>query len=349
MRFFSVLSKEDLSKTMSQNDPNSSGSAVPKKSSKKVAKVSHSRQSPSGEKKGSAGSSRSRKRKALTPESPIPVIPANMPDQKQERPSIWKNFLGALGIGEASGSRASETAQTISHTPEQRQAQIFDLLKGKAVSEIMVPRIDIEAAEFGKSIHYYLKIAIQSGYSRIPVYEEDVDEIVGILHVKDLLRFSRKQNKEFNVKPLLRKPYIVPETMELTVLLKNFLKNRNHIAIAVDEYGGVSGIVTLEDILEELVGEIQDEFDQEQEWIKKLSETSYLLDGRLSMAESQNLLQTKLPEEDFDTLGGFIYHQLGRLPEKGDTTRYENLAFKVAALDGKRIKQIQVDIFPKQS
>lgn len=227
---------------------------------------------------------------------------------------------------------------------ESRKEKIFALLKGKSISEVMIPRIDIVSAQLGKSLNHYIKIAIDSGYSRIPVYENDVDEIIGILHVKDLLKYSRRSTKEFNVKSILRDPMILPESMELPSLLKNFLATKNHMAIAVDEYGGVSGIVTLEDVLEELVGEIHDEFDEEEELIQKVGDSRFLVNGRLSLEEAGELFHRDFPRDEFDTLGGFIYHLLGRVPEKQEIVVFENLSFKVTVLEGKRIKRIQVDV-----
>ncbi len=225
---------------------------------------------------------------------------------------------------------------------------VLHLLRGRSVSEILVPRMDMQAAPLNKSLTFYIKIALDSGYSRIPVFGNDIDDIKGILYVKDLLKFAKragKESKDFNVETIIRPAYIVPESLNLDELLKNFLKKRIHLAVVVDEYGGVSGIVTLEDVIEEIVGEIQDEYDQEEEIIvKKVAAGQYEIDARLSLEDAQKQLLLDLPDKDFDTVGGFIYHLIGRVPEKNETVLYENLEFKVLSLDGNRIKKVRVKI-----
>ena len=171
-----------------------------------------------------------------------------------------------------------------------------------------------------------IKVIIHAGHSRVPVYDETVDHIIGILYVKDLIKLLLEKPKKFNIKKLLHEPFFVPETMPLDDLLLEFKMKKLHLAIVVDEYGGVGGIVTLEDILEEIVGDINDEFDAEElPELEKISPNTWEFDPRMLIADFNEELGLNIPSEDFDTIGGFVFDLFGRIPEKDEITKYETL------------------------
>lgn len=182
------------------------------------------------------------------------------------------------------------------------------------VREVMVPRIDVVFVNDTLSYDELKDLIDEEGYSRYPVYTDTIDNVVGILYVKDLLKI-RDNLTNFDVKQFMRKPYFIPESKRLDELLREFKKRRVHIAVSIDEYGGVSGIVSMEDILEVIVGDIQDEFDDdEDDEIIEMGQGIYLCDARSSIDDVNERLNLNLPEDDFDTLGGFVFEQFGRIP-----------------------------------
>ncbi|MBN1213202.1 MAG: HlyC/CorC family transporter [candidate division Zixibacteria bacterium] len=219
--------------------------------------------------------------------------------------------------------------------------QIF-LLDETVVREIMVPRIDIVGIEKSMSFVDIQKLVLQHGYSRYPVYDESIDRILGIVYVKDLFNRMPERGEEFVIKNYLRKPYYVPESKVIGQLLREFQLKKFHIAVAVDEYGGVAGLVTLEDILEEIFGEIQDEHDSEEAEFKKIAANTYLVDAGLLVEELQDYLDTDYPQEDYDTVGGLIYDLVGSVPREGHKIRWHNLVFDVEKVEGQRIMKVKV-------
>lgn len=213
--------------------------------------------------------------------------------------------------------------------------------------EIMKPRVDVVAVDIKYKFSKLISIIIDSEYSRIPVFYKTFDNIKGILYVKDLLRHINEDNN-FAWQTLLRKPYIIPETKKINDLLSEFQQNKIHMAIVVDEYGGTSGIVTLEDVIEEILGEISDEYDTEDELsYTKLDEKTYLFEGKTLINDFCKIVGIEdafFEEErgDADTLAGFILEQTGEIPTKGKAVLYNNITFKVEAVDKRRIKQIKV-------
>lgn len=188
-----------------------------------------------------------------------------------------------------------------------------------------------------------LNVILQAGYSRIPVYEGTVDHIIGMLYAKDLLRLLRDGIREASLKELLRPPYFVPEGKRIVDLLREMQQRKVHMAIVVDEYGGVAGLVTIEDILEEIVGEIQDEFDRSEEpLVLPVDEHTYLFDGRVDLDEVRKLLGVSLSAEGADTLAGYVYERLGRIPMAGETFIEEGLEFRVDEVLGRRIRKIRI-------
>ena len=217
-------------------------------------------------------------------------------------------------------------------------------------AEIMTPRIDVTAVDVEDTLPEALKLAVDNGYSRLPVYEEDIDHIIGILYIKDLLPYvGRSLPKNVTIRILLRDTHFVPDTKKCDELFEEMNAKHLQMAIVVDEYGGVAGIVTIEDLLESIVGNMQDEFDNEEEEITQLDEDSFEIDGTLSVSELEELLDTELPEGDYDTVAGFVLDQLGHIPEEGEVAavQFENLTFTVKEMDDLRIENILVERTPE--
>jgi CBS domain containing-hemolysin-like protein len=209
-------------------------------------------------------------------------------------------------------------------------------------SEIMIPRPDVVALDATATIDHALEVAIKHGHSRLPVYEEDIDHVVGILHVKDLLPVMPQSPQTVALRTLVRPVHYVPETARTDDILRDLLRNRIHMAIVVDEYGGTSGILTIEDVIEEIVGEIRDEYDQEEQVpFTRVSKDEAIFNGSISISEFNDEFETELPTGESDTLGGLIYTQLGRLPRVGDRVRVGDIELMVSGLNGRRIKQVR--------
>ncbi len=215
------------------------------------------------------------------------------------------------------------------------------------VREIMVPRIDVNAVADTMTLNEILDEINKYGHSRIPVYNESIDNIFGILYVKDLLKAistenGLDENADFDLKNLARKPYFIPGSKKIDDLLAEFRTNRVHIAVVVDEYGGTSGIVTLEDILEEIVGEIQDEYDNESPLIEKINDNIFMVDPKIGISDLNDELDISFPEEDiaYDTLSGLIQEKLGSIPKEGDTLETDGISISVTRMDGQRIDRV---------
>ncbi len=218
-------------------------------------------------------------------------------------------------------------------------------------AEIMTPRTDVTAVDVEDALPDVLKLAVENGYSRLPVYEEDIDHIIGILYIKDLLPYvGRNLPKSVTVRSLLRGTLFVPDTKKCDELFEEMNQKHLQMAIVVDEYGGVAGIVTVEDLLESIVGNMQDEFDHEEDEITRLDDDSFEVDGTLSIGELEELLDTELPEGDYDTVAGFVLDQLGHIPEEGEeaAVQFENLTFTVTEMDDLRIENILVRRNPEE-
>ena len=207
----------------------------------------------------------------------------------------------------------------------------------RRVHEIMIPRTDMIALEADAHLSEAVKIFIEEGHSRIPVYEESPDNIIGILYVKDTLKNLLDSDLSCEVRTLLRKPIFVPETIKTAEVLENMRREHIHIAIIVDEYGGVAGLVTMEDILEQIVGEIQDEYDQEVPEIQKLEDGSYSVQGGISLENLSEALGSEFESEDAESLGGLVLTLSGSFPEEGEIFEYNNWRIRVEALEDHRI------------
>ena len=211
------------------------------------------------------------------------------------------------------------------------------------VSEIMTPRTDMYAIDINEDIKEQLDEIDEFKYSRIPVYDEDIDDIKGILFVKDILK-PLKDNKEINIKELMREPYFVPESKDIDELFKEMQQNKVQMAIAIDEYGGTAGLITMEDIIEELVGNIFDEYDDEEIEVKKIDDNTYILSGTVSSYELKKVFNIELPEGDYETLSGYLLDKLGRIPDEDEhpIIEDENLTYRVEEMEDKRIKYVKV-------
>jgi CBS domain containing-hemolysin-like protein len=214
-------------------------------------------------------------------------------------------------------------------------------LRETTAREIMVPRIDAVFISEDVSREDLFTAIVESGHSRFPVYRETIDDVIGILYVKDVLR-SLVKNENLVVPELLRKPFFVPESKHIHEILSEFRRRRVHIAVVVDEYGGVSGIICMEDILEEIIGDIQDEFDNEGEDILSLGGGTWLCDARVNLEDLSEELGIALPFEDFDTLGGFVFDLFGKIPVKYEKALYNGHEFIVQGMEGHKINTVKI-------
>jgi CBS domain containing-hemolysin-like protein len=210
------------------------------------------------------------------------------------------------------------------------------------VRQIMVPRIDMTVAEVDMPLGAVVDVVLKEGHTRLPVYQENVDNIIGIVHAKDLLRPLLEGKPDFPLTEVLRTPYYVPEGKKVDELLHEFRREQTQLAIVVDEYGGTSGLVTIEDILEEIVGDIADEYDVEEPLVQPLGDNAYLLDARLSIEDANEQLELSIPAGEYETIGGFVFGQLGRLPEVGEVVQFGPVEFIVHETDGHRIEKIHL-------
>jgi gliding motility-associated protein GldE len=247
-----------------------------------------------------------------------------------------------------------EISQALKLTSNQELSEEKEMLEGivkfgnKNVAEIMNPRVDVVSLDIKTSFSTVLNLIVDSGFSRIPVYVGSFDNIKGILYIKDILPHSHK-NDSFNWQTLIRPPFYVPETKKINSLLKEFQKNKVHLAVVIDEYGGTSGIVTLEDVLEEIVGEIVDEFDEEENFFTQISENVFLFDGKTLLGDFFKI--SKCDDNVFnsikgeaETLAGLILEIKGEIPEIHEKIEYKQFIFTIEAVDKRRIKQIKIEI-----
>jgi putative hemolysin len=238
---------------------------------------------------------------------------------------------------------AGEEGGVIEEEEKEMIFSIFDL--GETLArEVMVPRIDVTALESSVPIKEAVKTVLEAGHSRIPIYVDNIDNIVGILYAKDLLRHLDNGHANVSLREIVRPPYFVPESKRIDELLRELQVRRVHMAVVVDEYGGTAGIVTIEDILEEIVGEIQDEYDfAEEPVVEQISADEYVFDARADLDDVNDLLDTELPKALGETLGGLIYGQLGKVPAAGERLSFNNnVEIEVLEVEGRRIGKVRV-------
>jgi putative hemolysin len=238
-------------------------------------------------------------------------------------------FKTLLTVAEEEGS--------LEESERERLYNVFEF-SDTVVKEVMTPRTDMVCLDIQASLDEARDIAVRTGYSRIPVYEENVDHITGILYAKDLLQHPDDTHR---LQDILREPYFIPETKKVDELLQEMQKSKIHLAIVVDEYGGTAGIVTIEDLLEEIVGEIFDEYDVTRTPIRKLDEHTALINGMVPIDKVNDLLGIKIPENGFETIGGFMLDQFGRIPSEGEKISFDHVDFIVFKTDGVRIMNVK--------
>ncbi|HKG56149.1 MAG TPA: hemolysin family protein, partial [Candidatus Limnocylindrales bacterium] len=262
----------------------------------------------------------------------------------------------ALGAGEMDSSQMSTQElkfiverggeQGILEAEEEQMINAVIELGDRRVHEVMIPRIAIAGLPATATMEEAIDKVVEEGHSRIPVYEDSVDEVIGILYAKDLLPFLKgSSGNRPSLRSLLRTPVFVPESMSIDDLLHEFQRRKVHIAIVLDEYGGTAGLVTIEDLLEEIVGEIQDEYDVEEPMIIRISDNEARVDGRAAVDDLEELFDTQLGLEDddeYDTVGGLIYHRVGGVPNPGDEVEVDGLRLTVETTDGRRVGKVLV-------
>ena len=238
---------------------------------------------------------------------------------------------------------AGHTGGTIE---EEEKEMIYSVLQldQTHVSEVMVPRIDIVAIDIDQSLDEAGSIFVKSGFSRIPIYEENIDNIKGLLYAKDLLaHWNRDDAQELAIRDLMRPVYFVPETKRVDELLKEIQTQKVHLAIVVDEYGGTAGLVTIENIIEEIIGDIQDEYDLNEEAdYEQVGPDEYIVDASIDLDDFNDLLDVDLPTDDSDTLGGYIYTYFGRVPVVGETIEDDDLIMHVMMVEGRRLRKVHI-------
>ena len=253
-------------------------------------------------------------------------------EQQEER---QEEFLNGLEQRRTEGVLDEEEQQMIEN--------VLDLSNSTA-DEIMTPRTDIVAVEVNSDLQKILETITIAGHTRVPVYQDNIDNIIGLVYAKDLLTQIGKTSADFKLRDKMRNAYFVPETKPLRTLLHEFQNQKLHIAVVLDEYGGTAGIVTLEDILEELVGEITDEYEETPpEPIKKIDQNTIEADARTYIDDLNDQFELNLPEdEDYETIGGFAFSRLGYIPKTGESFDYKNLQFTIASAEARRIKRIRI-------
>jgi putative hemolysin len=282
------------------------------------------------------------------------------------RPLIWALqkstdlLLGALGIeppgAEHEAHSEAELRMLLSSAAEQGEIEheeqemvykVFDFAD-KEVGDVMVPRPEVVAISIALPPEEALQAVLESPYTRYPVYRESLDDIVGVLHIRDLVSALHDGNNlaAVDLEQLIRPVYMIPETKDLGALLTEFRRTNQHLAVVIDEYGQMDGIVTLEDLIEEIVGEIEDEFDLPDETIERIDDETIRIDGTFPIDDFNEQFETDLPHEDYHTVAGFVFGQLGRGAEPGDAVEHDGLRFVVDSVEGQRIDRLVVTFKP---
>ena len=254
---------------------------------------------------------------------------------RNRKPSLSeKDIQSIIDVGEEEGVIDQEEHEMIHGIFELKQA---------VVREVMVPRTDVQCVSSKAKMEDVIDLIISEGHSRIPVFEGKIDNIIGVVYAKDLLKFWGKDGGEIPLGRVMRQPYFIPETKKLEELLKEFKKKRVHIAIVVDEYGGLSGLVTIEDLIEEVFGEIEDEYDQRAEGrIVPLGDGSISVDAKLEIEELESYFDIEIQKENFETVGGFIFHLLGRVPKEGEKVTDGELVMTIESADRRKIGRVRI-------
>jgi putative hemolysin len=279
-------------------------------------------------------------------------------------PLVWLLQKSANGIARLFGVKPAPAGMTmhteedirliVAQTEEIEQAEeemlykVFDFAD-KEAHDVMVPRPEVVALSVELPPQEALAAVIDSPYTRYPVYRDSLDDVLGILHVRDLFGalYDRGIDKVV-IEDIVRPSYVVPETKDLASLLAEFRRQNQHMALVVDEYGAVQGIVTLEDLLEEIVGEIEDEYDLPDESVERLDDRRIRIHGTFTIDDFNEQFEAELPQEDYHTVAGFVFGELGRAPQPGDEVEYDGLRFEVAEVDGQRIERLEVEFVGRE-
>ena len=256
-------------------------------------------------------------------------------------------FIKTTSVAEVSEFLENARQSNVIDKDAQIMANKALRLGDTSVKEIMVPKVEMVTVGIDEPVSSYIDRVIQSGHSRYPVLGNAMDEVSGILLAKDLLPILSAGQTEFNIQDMLREANVVPETKKADSLLEEFKKDRSHLAIVVDEYGAISGLVTIEDILEELVGEIEDEHDNEEEELIQISEYEYIADAKLDIESFEEHFALNVGDLDVETIGGLMITKLGVLPKVDDEISLGNMKLKVAVADKRKIKKIGISISPE--
>lgn len=240
----------------------------------------------------------------------------------------------------------AEGVEEVLEEEESQMVRSITRLDETIAREIMVPRTDIVAVDATSTLSEVVRTIIDRGFSRIPIYEETIDNIVGVIYAKDLLRLWEQRNPQVELREIARKTHFIPETKRIDELLQEFREKRVHMAVVVDEYGGVAGLVSLEDLMEEIVGEIEDEFDVGRTQIETVSPTEVVLDGGVGIDQLNDRFSLGIEGQDFDTIGGFILDRLGKIPNPGDEIQEDGFRISVLSTTGRRVRKVKITQVP---
>jgi CBS domain containing-hemolysin-like protein len=277
---------------------------------------------------------------------------SDLPDSQPSK-NIITRLLDILGLNRAPDTTEDlemEIQELLEEGEEQglitrQEGQMINSIfefRDTLIHEIMTPRTEIVCVDVKMGIREALKLIIREGFTRIPVYSESQDNIIGILNAKDLLVCIDDMESCPDIKKLSKPAYFVPETMRIVDLLRAFQAKKNHMAIVTDEFGGVRGLITLEDVLEEIVGEIDDEYDKDEPQWRALQDGSLMIYAKEDIEEVETFFDVELPDGPYESVGGFIIHQLGHLPKSGETVELDNLIFKVVTATKRHIKTVKI-------
>lgn len=271
-------------------------------------------------------------------------------DHSATEPDSWLKRLGRR-LSHRPQANSEEELQELIDASEQQgiiDEEEGDMLQSileldeTILREIMIPRTAMICADADAPLSQILSIILKTGHSRIPVYRGNIDNIIGLVYAKDLLRFWGRPIDNISLEEVLRQPYLVPESKLVSDLLKELRENRIHIAIVIDEYGGTSGLVTIEDMIEEIVGDIKDEYDREEEWLIEQPDGSILVDSRLNIEEFEEYFDVEVAREKFDTVGGYIVERHGRVPAVGERVQVDDFTMLIIQSDQRALRQIRV-------
>ncbi len=245
-----------------------------------------------------------------------------------------------VSVGEQEGVLEEHEKEYIHH--------IFEF-GDTVVKEVMVPRMDMVSVSSKSKINELMNLIIETGHSRIPVFRGSVDNIIGIIYAKDILVHQNKSGEEISLENLIRPAIYIPENKRVSELLTELQQKKIHLAIVVDEYGGTAGLVTIEDLLEEIVGEIFDEYDLEEMMVEKINDQNYRVDARMDLEELGEIIGFEFPKDDIETIGGFVFNLFGKIPTAGEKIEYENIIFKVERVQRRRIDKILITVLEKEN